>query len=131
MGDNKCIIDKYNTVYCFDVYVVLHPDKDTIDKQFEWRENGTSILEDKYGSYSAYTVSGAWDKAEKKDCVIIVINTLKDDNDNINTFAHESLHAAMDILSTCGIKYSEDSCEAYAYLVGYITECVYRTAKKI
>lgn len=131
MEDNKCIIDKYSTVYCFDVYVVLYPDKDLIDKQFEWRENGSSILEDKYDTYSAYTVSGAWDKVEKKDCVIIVINTLKDDNDNINTFAHESLHATMDILSTCGVKYSEDSCEAYAYLMGYITECVYRTAKKV
>lgn len=130
MDKKKCIVDKYSTVYCFDVYVILNPDKNVIDKQFEWAEDNTSILDDKYNTYTAYTVSGAWDKKEKKDCVIIVLNNLKDDVDNMNTFAHESLHAAMDILGSCGVKYSGDSAEAYAYLVGYIAECVYKTSKK-
>lgn len=126
----KCIIDKYSTVYCFDIYVILNPDKSVIDKQFEWREDHTSILDDKYADYTAYTVTGAWDKKEKKDCIIIILNALKDDADNVNTFAHESLHATMDILGSCGVKYSDDSAESYAYLVGYIAECIYKTSRK-
>lgn len=33
------IVDKYNTVYSFDVYVVLNPSKDELDKLFKWSES--------------------------------------------------------------------------------------------
>lgn len=131
MDKKKFIIDKYNTVYCFDIYVIGNPNKENIDKLFEWAEDHTSIYDDKYNSFEAYTSSGVWDKQAKKECIVITLNTLKDEYDNINTYAHEALHAAMDILTSCNVKYSSDSAEAYAYLVGYITECVYKTAKKL
>lgn len=128
---NKFIIDKYNTVYGFDVYVVANPTKEELDKRFEWQEDGTSIYDEEYMSFTAYTASGILDKQTGKSCVVITLNNLKDEYDNINTFAHEAFHAAMEILESCMLKYSEDSCEAYAYLVGYIAECIYRTAKKV
>ena len=33
MDKKKCIIDKYNTVYSYDVFVVVNPDKDTLNKR--------------------------------------------------------------------------------------------------
>lgn len=131
MDKKKCIIDKYSTVYCFNVYVILNPDKSIVDERFEWSDDHTSILDGKYDDFTAYTVTGATCKDNKEDCIVIVINKIKDEFDNINTIAHESLHATMDILKACNVKYSDDSCEAYAYLQGYITECVYKTYKKV
>lgn len=39
MNKKKMIVDKYNTVYSFDVYVVLNPSKDELDKLFKWAES--------------------------------------------------------------------------------------------
>lgn len=43
---------------------------------------------------------------------------------DISTLAHEAFHAAYDILKRVGIPLSSSSEEAYAYLIGYITEQV-------
>ena len=130
MDKKKCIIDKYSTVYGFDLFVILNPDKSVVDKRFEFRSDNTSILDEEWGKYVAYTVSGAYDKATDRNCVIIVMNELRGDSDDINTFAHESFHAAADVLDACHIKFSDDTNEVFAYLIGYFTECVYKTASK-
>jgi hypothetical protein len=74
---------------------------------------------------------GAYDKSTNKDCEIIVINKLYNTTDDINTFAHEAFHAAADILDSCHIKLSDDTNEVFAYLIGYFTECVNKTASKV
>ena len=130
MNKKKCIIDKYNTVYSFDLFVIVNPDKSVIDKRFSFRDDDTSIIDDEWDRYTAYTVRGAYDKETNKDCEIIVINQLKESDYDINTFAHESFHAAFDVLSTCNIKLTEDTNEVFAYLIGYFTECVNKTVKK-
>lgn len=55
---------------------------------------------------------------------------IKESSDDINTFAHESFHAAVDMLEACHIKLSDDTNEVFAYLIGYFTECVNKTANK-
>lgn len=130
MDKKKCIIDKYSTVYGFNLFVILNPDKSIVDKRFEFREDKTSILDDEWTEYTAYSVRGAYDKTTNEDCMIIVINKLRGGSDDINTFAHESFHAAVDILEACHIKFSEDTNEVFAYLIGYFTECVTQTANK-
>ena len=126
----KCIIDEYKTVYGFSLFVIINPDKSVIDKRFSFRDDDTSIIDDEWSGYTAYTVRGAYDKLTNEDCEIIVINKLKESNDDINTFAHESFHAAVDILEACHIKLSDDTNEVFAYLIGYFTECVNKTANK-
>jgi len=130
MDKKKCIIDKYSTVYLFDLYVILNPDKTVVDKKFSFRDDDSSILDDEWSRYTAYTCRGAYDKENDKDCEVIVINKLEDELGNVNTFSHESFHAAVDILEACHIKLTPDTNEAYAYLVGYFTQCVQKTAKK-
>lgn len=139
MNKKKMIVDKYNTVYSFDVYVVLNPSKDELDKLFKWSEsdniksekNDDSIYDDKNKKYSAYSCIGVIDKSNGRRCFVVIINSLgTDELFDINTVSHEAFHITMDLLDACDMQYSEDNCEAYAYLQGYITECIYKTAKK-
>ena len=139
MNKKKMIVDKYNTVYSFDVYVVLNPSKDELDKLFKWSEsdniksekNDNSIYDDKNKKYSAYSCIGVIDKSNGRRCFVVIINNIgSDELYDINTVSHEAFHITMELLNACDIQYSEDNCEAYAYLQGYITECIYKTAKK-
>lgn len=133
------IVDKYNTVYSFNVYVVLNPSKDELDKLFKWSEsdniksakNDNSIYDEKNKKYSAYSCIGVIDKSNESRCFVVIINSLgTDELYDVNTASHEAFHVTMDLLNACDMQYSEDNCEAYAYLQGYITECIYKTAKK-
>lgn len=101
----KCIIDEYKTVYGFSLFVIINPDKSVMDKRFAFRQTD-------------------------EDCEIIVVNKIWNSDNDINTFAHESFHAAVDILEACHIKLSDDTNEVFAYLIGYFTECVNKTANK-
>ena len=139
MNKKKMIVDKYNTVYSFDVYVVLNPSKDELDKLFKWAEsdniksekNDNSIYDEKNKKYSAYSCIGVIDKSNGRRCFVVIINNVgTDELYDINTVSHEAFHITMELLGACDIQYSEDNCEAYAYLQGYITECIYKTAKK-
>ena len=139
MNKKKMIVDKYNTVYCFDMYVVLNPSKDELDKLFKWSEsdniksekNDNSIYDEKNKKYSAYSCIGVIDKSNGRRCFVVIINNIgTDELYDINTVSHEAFHITMELLNACDMQYSEDNCEAYAYLQGYITECIYKTAKK-
>ena len=126
----KCIIDEYKTVYGFSLFVIINPDKSVIDKRFRFRDDDTSIIDEEWAGYIAYTTRGTYNKLTNEDCEIIVINEIKESDEDINTFAHESFHAAVNILEACHIKLSEDTNEVFAYLIGYFTECVNKTANK-
>lgn len=106
----QCIIDEYKTVYGFSLFVTFNPDKSVIDKRFAFRQDESSIDE---------------------DCEIIVVNKLWNSDNDVNTFAHESFHAAVDILEACHTKLSDDTNEVFTYLIGYFTECVNKTASKV
>ena len=130
MDKKKCVIDKYNTVYGFNLFVILNPDRSVVDKRFSFRDDPSSIIDDEWAQYTAYTVRGAYDLSNNEDCEIIVINKLNNTGEDVNTFAHESFHAAVDILEACHIKLTDDTNEVFAYLIGYFTECVNKTASK-
>ena len=130
MDKKKCIIDRYNTVYGFDLFVILNPDKSIVDKRFSFREDESSIVDDEWSDYTAYSVRGAYDKLTKEDCEIIVINKIKGSGDDINTFAHESFHAAVDILEACHIKLSHDPNEINTKKKKNKTKCENKTANK-
>lgn len=131
MNKKSIVVDKYSTVYCYDIYVVLNPSKDGLDKLFKWGENDSSIYDEKNKKYSAYSCIGVIDKSNGRRCFVVIINSLgTDELFDIKTVSHEAFHITMDLLDACDMQYSEDNCEAYAYLQGYITECIYKTAKK-
>lgn len=131
MDKKKCIIDKYSTAYCFDLYVIVNPDKNIVDKKFRFREDESSILDGEWVDYTAFTAKGAYDKESGKDCEIIVVNKKEDSAPSVNTFAHEAFHAAVDILESCHIRLTDDTNEVYAYLIGHFAECIFKTAGKV
>ena len=47
-------------------------------------------------------------------------------NDLYNVVPHEALHLVYDIFSLTGIYFDEDNHEHAAYLLGYITECIFK-----
>ena len=128
MDKKECIIDKYSTVYSYDVYVVANPDKDILNKRFGW--GNKEFYDPKYESNMAYTCSNATDLKNNKYCFVVIINSHPNSLELINTCAHEATHVVHDLLSECKIKLTEDTEEVYAYFVGYMTECIYTTAKK-
>lgn len=131
MNKKSIVVDKYSTVYSYDVYVVINPNKEDLDKRFNWVEDNSSIYDEDNNKLSAYSCIGVVDKSNNRQCFVVIINSLTgDEYYDINTFSHEAFHITMDLLESCRLPYSDDSCEAYAYLQGYITECIYKTAKK-
>ena len=74
--------------------------------------------------------------SDNKTCILIKDN--KDSNvksidkklDRINTIAHESLHAVLDIYDMIQQKVCTCSPEPMCYLIGYIAACVYKTLTK-
>lgn len=131
MNKKSIIIDKYSTVYSWNIYVIANPNKVEIDKHFEWKVDHSTIYDETVQKLTAVACAWVWDKDNNTQCMVVILNSLKDEEYNINTFSHEAFHVTMDILDSCNIKYSEDSNEAYAYMVGYVTECIYKTAKKV
>ena len=85
----KCIIDEYKTVYGFSLFVIINPDKSVVDKRFSFREDKSSIIDDEWADYTAYTVRGAYDKLTDYDCEIIVVNKIWNNDNDVNTFADE------------------------------------------
>ena len=73
------------------------------------------------------------DKETKVKVCIVNINTTKAESilDLVNTCAHEALHATFSITDFVEIRLDRGSEEAYSYLTGYITECIYKTLFKL
>lgn len=59
---------------------------------------------------------------------IVIIRTWRKPTDgrSHSTLAHEIFHAVDFIMRDIGMKLTEHSHEAYAYLVGYLTEQIYK-----
>ena len=131
MDKKECIVDKYSTVYSYDVYVVNNPNKDVLNKMFRWEGKDGDFYNPDYEDRVAFTCSNATDVQNNRYCFVVVINSYISDADLVNTCSHEATHVAHDMLSECKIKLSEETEEVYAYLVGYVAECIYTTAKKV
>lgn len=84
-------------------------------------------------SWDAYCLCLVKDKKTGNSCNVIILKDVMftyDKASQIGILAHEAFHAAHGILSYCGVNLSTDSEESYAYMIGWITECVYKTYEK-
>ena len=54
-----------------------------------------------------------------------IINLVISPDADINTICHESFHIANGILDDAGMKLCDNSEEAYAYLIGWVSEIVH------
>ena len=129
---DKSIIDVYSTIYNVDLVVA---NKYTTIKQLNkvYCNIEHNDLED--DDCVAYTERGYDRKTDKPVIIVRYVRQSKwaedQKSDLINTAAHEALHVCMDIYSKIGEKiFEQDSNELFAYLIGWVTECIYKTWTK-
>lgn len=129
----KSIIDTYSTIYNVDIVVA---NKYTTIKQINklYRPVEGDVFED--SDCIAFTDIGY---NRKTNAPVIIVKYVHSRSvvgvdkkiDLINTCAHEAVHVCMTIYSKIGEGvYKDDSNELLAYLVGWVTECIYKTWTK-
>ena len=83
--------------------------------------------------YDASTIYGVVDKSGKYGVIIVYLNDVIFDKkqytvpEAINTLAHEALHVAFRISDHNGFSLDYSTNEVFANLVGWATECIYKT----
>lgn len=130
----KGIIDVYSTIYNVDIVVAnKYATMKQINKLYETVDHKDFEDDD-----SLAFVQPGYNKKTNK--AIILVKHCNDYNilgidkkvDLINTCAHEALHVCMRIYSKIGEDvFKDDSNELFAYLLGWVTECIYKTLTKV
>lgn len=129
---NKSIIDVYPTIYNVDLVVankyttIEQLNKVYCDVNNEDLTDDTSI---------AYTEKGYNRKTNRPVIIVRYVKSAKwvedKKTDLVNTAAHEALHVCMYIYSKIEEDvYKNDSNELFAYLIGWVAECIYKTWTK-
>lgn len=130
---NKHIIDVYTTIYQIDIVVANK--YTTLEELKElYKFNNAELNSDILDGFA--TTSYVKRKTDNQICILVKYN--KDSNvvgiskkeDFINTISHEATHVALDIYDYIGQDICFCSPEPFAYLVGYATECIYKTLMK-
>lgn len=131
-------IDIYETMYDVNIAVCNRKctNKDIINNFLT--SDGKEITEEYLSTKpttSAYTFR-AIDKRNKYATFVVRIlnvfgNTkLEKDTDLINTIAHEAMHIVLDTFDNINEVVSVHVQEPYAYYIGWICECIYKSYKK-
>lgn len=131
----KSIIDVYPTVYGLDVVVAnRYTTTKQINKLYETVDHKDFDEDD--GTCLAYTQCG-YNKATNRPIILVKYcsDTIQKDRDKkldlINTCAHEAVHVCMRIYSKIREDvYKDDDNELLAYLLGWVTENIYKTWTK-
>ena len=126
------MIDKYDlTIYPCKLWVC------TDFKEFKNRfrnRNSNNEIEDLPDDYDAVTY-GLLKGKRTKDLgfAVVVLCDLKTLGGSkiVEIISHEASHVANRIFDWLGIRLDANNDEPYAYLIGYITSCIWKTVSKI
>lgn len=111
-----------NDVYPFDVMVSLgQSDKDVLKSlsKFKGKQENKS-----WWMYRSPTQRGFYGM-DDKNASIIRMRCFPDTNEDYADLQHEIFHAVYNIFEVVGMKLSEDSEEAYAYMISCFTRQIY------
>ena len=131
-------IDIYETMYDVNIAVCNRKctDKDIINNFLT--SDGKEITEEYLSTKpttSAYTFRAIDKRNKYAKFVVRILNTycktkLERDTDLINTIAHEAMHVVLDTFNKMDEVVSVHVQEPYAYYIGWIFECIYKSYKK-
>ena len=131
-------IDIYETMYDVNIAVCNRKctDEDIINNFLT--SDGKEITEEHLSTKpttSAYTFRAIDKRNKYATFVVRILNTygktkLERDTDLINTIAHEAMHIVLDTFDKIGEIVSVHVQEPYAYYIGWICECIYKSYKK-
>lgn len=91
--------------------------------------DGSTIDTSDCEDYDGLTYSQGY-RYKDKLCACIYIHPSIIEDSVENVAAHEALHAASGILDYSGVSLTRDTEEAYAYMIGWITECIMKSYNK-
>ena len=130
----KAIIDTYETLYGIDIVVANRQvNLERLQKLYTYSDG---VVLDDFIIDALATTAIVKRISDNKTCILIKDNKDSDVKsidkklDHINTIAHESLHAVLDIYDIIQQKVCTCTPEPMCYLIGYIAECVYKTLTK-
>lgn len=130
----KAIIDTYETLYGIDIVVANRQvNLERLQKLYTYSDG---VVLDDFIIDGLSTTAIVKRISDNKTCILIKDNKDSDVKsidkklDHINTIAHESLHAVLDIYDIIQQKVCTCTPEPMCYLIGYIAECVYKTLTK-
>ncbi len=130
-----CIIDEYSTPFCCRYFcIVINPDIEVLNKRFYFLKDDKEkpFLNVEDYNYDSLTLLNVKDREHNGNSTIVVIYfSSKDGGDLVNTVAHEAYHVTKALMDAAQIPVSEDTEECYAYNVGYIAECYWKTLNKL
>ena len=131
-------IDIYETMYDVDIAVCNRKctDKDIINNFLT--SDGEEITEEYLSvksTTSAYTFRAINKHTRYATFVVRILNVfgktkLEKETDLINTIAHEAMHIVLDTFDKMNEVVSVHVQEPYAYYIGWICECIYKSYKK-
>lgn len=128
----KSIIDTY---YCsiYDVYLVVANQYVTLEELQKLYCFSDKVELDNDILNAESTTSTCIRKEDEAYCILVKYNhptkcSSRDKTLNfINTISHEAAHAALDIYEAVHQKVCFCSPEPFCYLLGWATECIYKT----
>lgn len=131
-------IDIYETMYDVNIAVCNRKctNKDIINNFLT--SDGKEITEEYLSTKpttSAYTFRAIDKRNNYATFVVRILNTygktkLERDTDLINTIAHEAMHVVLDTFNKMDEVVSVHVQEPYAYYIGWLCECIYKSYKK-
>ena len=110
-------------VYPFDILFCLGPTDQQFEKILSDFGLDPSTIDTRMGSKRGHCSMFYGNRTVIRTAVVPKTPT------DLATLQHEIFHAVTFIMDAVGMKLSDDSDEAYAYLIGYITEMVYTKLK--
>ena len=133
MKNKKARIDTYETLYHIDIIVAnQYVELKELQKLFTYSD-GSQLTEDIFDGDG--NTSHVYRKSDNKPCVLMKFNHLSGckswnkDLDLINVISHEASHIACCIYESISQNLYFCSTEPFCWLVGYATECIYKTLK--
>lgn len=129
--NNRMILDKYTQpIYVpKDLYVCVNPNFNKLKTLFKFSDD-YDIERDFEGSngMTFYLIKNV---KEDRLCILVILNMKSlseyDTDQAINTIAHEAFHVAHETLNYCGVEFTANANETYAYFIGWAAQCIYKT----
>lgn len=123
-------------VYPYTIYVVIgNPELFRNCMELTWKKPEQDVIDGWVKTLKEHKEEGHFAttfRLESNDAIIFFATTTIPKQDPAsfhNYIAHELFHAVSFVMSTIGMPLGEDSEEAYAYLLGYVTQEFYKQLK--
>lgn len=131
----RSTLKKFNIdVYGVQLHVGINYSAKTFDKTYFTDRECTKKVTDYDDHFDSKAFTWGILSTKKEPRVVFVnvnLQHAEGKTDLVDTIGHEAFHVASEILRWAGLHLSDGSEEAYAYLIGYVTACIYKAVFEV